>query len=270
MGEKENKKKKTLKKNREILKKKLISKKKDKIKGRKKSQKKNLKQKNKQKKENKTTLKQKQEKQIMWIVIFMSLLILILVLVPFIQKNFINKFRVINLEFQKTKSGDLMFYSTRLPVIDSSGTITGTYSMNFRNDPRKLIKIELDGEIKENGITFIKEKPVYISIDPNMTPCEDNVLAMFILASFLRDFKMDVKSGISNEDYAISNNLTFIDCENSLVNSVIEITNGNETNIIKKNENCYKITYENCEIMLSVERFIFAIIEEYMSHFTKI
>ena len=263
-----NKKKKTVNKDKKTLDKKIINK--NKKRNRSKKKKNNSKQKNKQEKENKTTLKQKQEKQIKGIVIFMSLLILILVLVPFIQKNFINKFRVINLEFQKTKAGDLMFYSTRLPVIDSYGQITGDYSINFRNDPRKLKKIEIDEEIKENGIIFIKEKPVYISIDFNMTPCEDNVLAMFILASFLRDFKMDIKSGISNEDYAISNNLTFIDCENSLVNTVIKISNGNETNIIKKTKNCYEITYKDCEIMLGVERFMFAMIEEYMSHFTKI
>ncbi len=266
MEKKENKKKKTVNRNKKTLNKKIINKKKTGFK----KNKDNSKQKNKQGKKRKTTLKQRQEKQIRGIVIFMSLLILILILVPFIQKNFINKFRVINLEFQKTKAGDLMFYSTRLPVIDSFGEITGDYSMNFRNDPRKLKKIELSEEIKENGIIFIKEKPVYISIDPNMTSCEDNVLAVFILASFLRDFKMDVKSGISNEDYAISNNLTFIDCENSLVNTIIEITNGNETNIIKKTKNCYEITYKDCEITLGIERFMFAMIEEYMSHFTKI
>ena len=58
-----------------------------------------------------------QNKQLKWAVFLMTSIILIIVVVPFINTNFINKFDYHGLTFQKTQLGQLEFYSTKFPVV---------------------------------------------------------------------------------------------------------------------------------------------------------
>jgi len=65
------------------------------------------------KQKKKLTKKEMQNRQIMWAVILMISLILIVVAVPLIKKNFIDKFRYINLDFQKTRIQQALFFILR-------------------------------------------------------------------------------------------------------------------------------------------------------------
>jgi len=191
-------------------------------------------------------------------------LILIVILVPFIIKNFINKFVYINLEWQKTRLGNLFFYSTRIPIVNKQGQIISSYSMNFRNDPRKLDHVNT---YLGNGlITFKKNETVYITLYPDMEPCgANNTIALFNLAGFLRDFGgLNIKSAVSKLDYANENNMSYITCKNTPDNTVIYVNSGSETRIHKVNDNCYEIIYNNCEIIPATEKFMLIILEHYM------
>ena len=218
-------------------------------------------------------LKQKQNKQLKWIIGLMILLILLILIVPFstnyVIKNYINKFEFIKLEFEKTRMGEMDTYTSFVPVVDNKREIVDQYQVIFRNDPREL-QNEIDPKIMESiGLKFITSKPVYISIDPGMNACADNSVALFTLGGFLADSGLNVKSAVTNPEYAKLNNLTYKTCNDSSSNTVIIVNSGNETKIKQTRTNCFVITYSNCDILKVVERFNLAILEDYMSYFKK-
>jgi hypothetical protein len=214
-------------------------------------------------------LNDKRNRQILWTIVLMTSIIAIIILVPLIKHNFIDKFVYSKLDFQKTRLGDMVFYSTYLPVADSSGQkIIGTFSINFRNDPRKLESIPVD--MKSEFITFNKKDVVYVSIGDMNRNCLEGTAATLTLAGFLRQFaQMNVSAGMSNEQTANENNFPYITCENSKNNTVIKIIEGDKTEIRQINSNCYELEYKECEVMKVSEKFIIEIIKGYMKDFTR-
>jgi len=212
----------------------------------------------------KIKLKERQNKQLIWALTLMILVILIIIFVPIFIRNFIDSFSYSGLKFQKTKMGELMFYSTRIPLLDKDGNSIGTYAMNFRNDPRKLNYI---GKEIDNNVSFLRKNTVLVSVQGDAPICEDNLIAVAALTDFLRNFgALNVKGAMSDAKSANESGFPYVTCENSTYNTVIMIKSGNES-IIKKNyKNCYEIQYKDCEINQAVEKFILIIIENYMSY----
>ena len=79
--------------------------------------------------EPKENVKEKQNIQVKWAVVLMLALIFIIVAIPFIIRE-VNKFDYIGLEFQKTQLGELIFYSTRFPVVGVQVQVIGNYAIN--------------------------------------------------------------------------------------------------------------------------------------------
>jgi len=211
----------------------------------------------------------KQNLQLIWIVGLMAAIIVIIIVVPIIKHELFDKFDYMKLSFEKTITGDTIFYTTNIPVVEQN-IISGDYLIYFRNDPRELENISVEEKIEDDGgIKFIKKNTVYISIDPYMTSCDENSVALFVLGSFLKDFGLNVKSGFSDPDYIKSDEFPYINCEHSKSNTVIKITSGDETKIDREIGNCYVITYKDCEIQKGVEKFILLILEDYMDYFEK-
>ena len=171
-----------------------------------------------------------QNKQLKWAVFLMVGIILIIVVVPFINTNFINKFDYHGLTFQKTQLGQIEFYSTKFPVVTGTGQVTGEYAVNLRNDPRELADIPL--EVDDDKIVFnvIKENfkdvyaPTYITINPFMEACDDSGIALLTLSGFIRDSGPKVHSAVTDKAYAKDNNLTQKWCYG--LNTVFVITDG--------------------------------------------
>lgn len=212
----------------------------------------------------------KQNSQVKWAILLMTAVIIIIFLVPFIVRE-MNKFEYIGLEFQKTKLGDIIFYSTRFPVVDIQGAVTGDYSINFRSDPREHEEYILI-DVPDREIKFMKNheggiNPVYLAIDPNMTICDDSAIAMMNLAGFLRHSDLEVRSAVTNSAYAEENNYEFVSCIRNPANTVIKVRGGNQTAIYKTMKNCYEIVFSDCEIIPVAEKFVLLMLEEYMSHF---
>lgn len=216
----------------------------------------------------KLTVKQKQNKTIMWALILMISIILIIFLVPYIVKNYINKFEHIGLDFYKTKAGNLNFYTTKIPLVNRYGFPIGDYQISFRNNPLALENIEVN--IIENKIEFEKKLPVYISIESEAPICEDNIIAVIGLTNFLDKFgNLNVKGGMDNETYAIENDQVYVTCDSNPNNTVIELRSGDKTRLRRINKNCYEIKYKDCEINQAVEKFILTITESYMKKYEK-
>jgi len=212
------------------------------------------------------TAKKKQNKQLIAIVIFMILLIAVAFLTPYVIKNYINKFNYLNLDFYKNKYGSVILYSTSIPLVDENGKIISSYSMDFRNDPRKLKNIP----VNISSINFKENKKTYISVSSEVNPCSDNVLAVMNLASFLGGFgNLDIKGASSDEKYASENNITYVNCKTNPDNVVFILKSGNYTKVEKTDENCYELTYKNCEVTQVTERFESFVLEGYMKNFKR-
>lgn len=220
-------------------------------------------------------IKRKQNNQIKWAVFLMVGLIAIIVLVPYIKLNYLDRFEHKGLEFQKTKLGDLVFYSTEFPVVSGTGQITGSYSVNLRNDPRELehIPVNISGDKIEFSVFKEKYGDVYISLYPFMDMCEDSGIALLTLAGFLRDSGLEISSGVTDKAYARDHNQTHKWC--TPFETVIVVadrgiyTEENETSITEIGTNCYELKFKDCEVMQVTEKFMLIILEEYAERFSQ-
>jgi len=221
----------------------------------------------KEEKEIKIVATKKQNKQLIWAVILMLCLIIIVLIVPFIMNNFVNKFNYLGLTFYKTKTGTVVLYSTSIPVIDAKGNTIGDYKMNFRSDPRKLNYINTNS-IADNEIRFVREKTIFIATSTEMKGCEDTYLAIANFANFLNGFaRLNLKGAVSNKTYAKENNITYASCKDYPDNTVISINSGNSTKIERNSETCYNIIYEGCDIIKATEKFNLMVINSYMKYY---
>ena len=82
--------------------------------------------------------KKKQTAQIISVIIIMVALVLIFFIVPYFVRIYLNGFSYGGLSFEKTQTGNLIYYSTYVPLADQNLKIVGSYPINLRNDPRKL------------------------------------------------------------------------------------------------------------------------------------
>jgi len=218
------------------------------------------------KKAKKLSLKEKQNRQVIWAVVLMLSVIAIIFIVPFIMKNFINKFVYVGFDFYKTKAGDFFFYTTKIPLVNSYGFPIGDYQISFRNDPRELEDIEVD--IIDNKISFEKEEIVYISIESEAPICDDNIIAVVGLTNFLDKFgNLKVKGAMHDVYYTSGNDLVYVTCDNHPDNTILLVKTGNETEIKKTGKNCYELIYKDCEINRAAEKFIITILEGYMEKY---
>lgn len=212
-------------------------------------------------------IEKKQDSQIMWAIFLMASVLLIILLVPYIKSNYFDKFEYKGLEFQKTRIGDLVFYSVKFPVVSGTGQVIGDYAVNLRNDPRDLEYIPVN--VTNDTIKFAKHTggygDVYISVGDSITDCDDSIIAMATLSGFLGDSGLKVKSGVLNKTYAKENNQARINCWNSTLDTVIKVRRGEKTEIKEAKENCYEIIFKDCEILQVSEKFELLILEQYVN-----
>ena len=207
-----------------------------------------------------------QNSQMKWIFFLMVGLIIIIVGIPFIITNFINNFDYQGLTFQKTKLGDLTFYSTQFPVMGPTGNAVGTYEVNLRNDPRDLAKIPVT--TRDNKIYFAIDRnkygTAYISLNPFMEMCEgDTVIAMATLSGFLKDSGFAVVPAYTDKAYAAQHGALSRWCHDDGFDTVFVVTDGNETAINELGPSCYELQFKNCEVIDVSERVILSVLEEY-------
>lgn len=209
-------------------------------------------------------VEKKQNSQFAWIFIVMAISILLILSIPTYSHFFVNNFNYNDLKYSKVVlTGNFVVYSTSIPVADNTGRIVDSYNMSFRSNPKDLETIQLD--VPNEEILLLRSKELYISLDPNMDPCPDSSVSIYNFANFLRGFALkDVKSGVFDKEYADEKGIDYITCSNRPKSTVITITSGNETKIVKTSNNCYEMTYSNCQINPVTEKYIQSILKNYM------
>ena len=191
--------------------------------------------------------KEKQEKEIRLILIFMIVVVSCMFLFYFIIQK-MNSFNYLGISFKKTKLGNINFYVGKFPLSKLTGNAIGDLSVYFREDPRKLENIKIDGEI------LLKRK-VALAVGAYELRCEDKVLAGATLSRFLNGFGISSFGATTNKTEALELNRTYVSC-NDTAYSVIIFKESNESKITKIGKDCYQLDIKDCEIMNVTERFM--------------
>jgi len=199
---------------------------------------------------------EKEEKQIRTIFIMMVCLVLLIFLVYLLIES-TKKFEYIDLEFRKVKKGDLNLYYTKFPVRDLSGEIRGYRGFYFREDPRALEDIKIDGKIK-------LKKDAALAADSDISGCEDSILAASTLTLFLQTAGVKSFGATTDKVEAIRYGRSYVNCgeKNSILlndYTIISFKESNETRIEQRNNGCYIINVANCDIMNATERFMMGV-----------
>lgn len=203
----------------------------------------------------------KQDKQTLWVVV--SILVLIGVFVGgYLYFQSLNSFEYLGIQWDIQKYPGLTLYHSRFPII-YMGELVANYNIFLRNDPRKN-EIPLKTE-------FQFDNQVVISFQPESIECDDTTRVSTDLVGILNAFPFitNVSGGVSNESVADELGLDFVDCSTK-DKTVILIQRSDSAEIIQDNENpnCYIINIGECEETLAVERFMLGIIKQL--NFTKI
>ncbi len=194
--------------------------------------------------------KSKMDRQLKYVLIVMVLVILLAIGVYYFVQS-MKKFNYAGLEFEKVMYDRLPVYHSKIPITNTQGELVANYNLFLRNDPRALKSIAIDGKIRLMKDTFV-------SIEPEADGgCEDSGIAGGNFFTFLKVAGVDAKLACTNNTYASERNITYATCQEHLNNSgVIIIKRGESTEIVKKSDDCYEISFRNCEILNVTERFI--------------
>ncbi len=182
-----------------------------------------------------------------WIVGAIAVLAAVFFIMYFFFSNY-GKFDYNGLEFREEKVGKIPVYRYSYYFNESGQTYK--YNLYLRQDPRKN-DVPVTGEIE-----FARAKITYISINSTgLTGCEDSSIAISSLSSFLINNLISVKGATPDQSEAEMNNQRYATCEIYPDNPVVLIQSGEETEIVRKNQNCYIITASQCEILDAIEKF---------------
>lgn len=197
----------------------------------------------------KKSLNKKKEKESNIIIgTMVGIIVLIVVITLIIHSS--NNFKYLGMDFKRVREGNLILFTTDFNVfIPGKGNAVG--GIYLRNDPRALKDIPVNGLIKISTINS-----TFVSTDPNIEGCEDNMLALVNMGIFLKTVGANAKSASNDRAFAEKYNVTYATCENAGDNQVIIIKKDGENSIKQTAENCYEIYFNDCEILKSTERFI--------------
>lgn len=186
--------------------------------------------------------------------------IIIVLIVLLILRDSSNKFTYMGVQFVKENDNGIDFYAAKIPVYDSYGAINNYLTIKFRKDPRVIKDIEVN---TSEGIRFVRDKKTYVTYGPSPS-CKYVNVAGANLGLFLYYFGIDYKAALDDPSYANSTNIPYVNCDTHPDNTVLYITNGTETKIEQTGQNCYKLTFKDCEILEVTERFQLALLENYI------
>jgi len=191
-------------------------------------------------------------RELLWILGFMIFLVLVFVITMDIVKSF-KTFEYEDLTFTKeiSRVGNVPVFHYYYYFYNKQNKFI-KYNLYLRVDPREN-PVELEGE----KIIMDNKNVVFISNfrDSWVTSCDDSVLGVANLASFLGDNDFVVQGGNLDFHDAKARDEDWITCDTKPHNPVIKIVEGAESKITIR-ENCYEISISSCEDFLAAtEKF---------------
>jgi len=192
----------------------------------------------------------KQEIQAKWLIGILALFIIMVFIGAWISSESKN-FDYIGLNWDKEKFGQLYVYST---LLQGQGVVGQPINLKFilKNDPRKL-------EVPVEGDVFVFSKmPTFLAMDleSGIDECEPTALISF--GYHMAGLGYDLQTAAITNETAEENDLEFMNCEISRLNTIMTLTTGNESKITRgegDERNCYTLTVANCELDEVMEQF---------------
>ena len=162
----------------------------------------------------------------------MGVVVVGIILIFFIF-NSVNNFEYKGVKFQKVD--EVAPYKTQFPVMHKGNIVP--YNIYLRNDPRKLDKIEFNGELNLIG-------NIVINSTGDFNCNGDGIIAIANLVQFYEILGTNI---FKNET---------LSCDDEKEYTFIQIQEGTETKIEQFGYSCYNININNCEILEGTERFM--------------
>ncbi len=199
-------------------------------------------------KKRKVSKERKLEKELMYIIGFIVLLVIIFMTASAFFKS-LNTIDYEGLTFTKGRVGNLVLYHHYYYYKSKNGNLV-QYNLYLRNDPR-YNNVSVEGD----KVLFNKNVESYLSVDSlNLEVCPYSILGVGNLAGFLTQNEVIINGGNLDPDAANVTGQEYVTCANHSNRKVIELKEGDETGI-KINGNCYEIIVNNCDVMQAIERF---------------
>ena len=153
---------------------------------------------------------------------------------------FLNSVRNVGYEivdFEVVKEGELIFYTTKIPLYNSSGEHYANYNFYLRNNPKELKDVDF------KGVLTFKEN-IVLNEEENFN-CEGyGIIAVVNLKQLYEVLGAKV---IKDEKAT---------CDEEGRYMYINLKAGDKTKIEQYGPACYNIIINNCEILEGTERFM--------------
>ena len=176
----------------------------------------------------------KEEKTLRNVLLVMGIFFVVFI-ASYLIINSMKHFEYRGLEFDIMREGDITFYHTSLPLVKNNVKIN--YNVYLRNDPRKLEKIPVEGEINLLEMMVINSTDSFV--------CDgDGGISMYNFQQILGALDIQV---IQDPDAG---------CDSLARYSYILIKEGNITSIEQTGPSCYNFNVNNCEILAVMEKFL--------------
>lgn len=188
----------------------------------------------------------KQNKQLIAVLVGIAVVFIIIFAVWAIVQSS-KKFNYEGIKFEKILYDKLPLYYTKIAVYRADGERIN-YNLYLRNDPR-MNDVSVDGNIK------FRKGLIYVTIDKDVGNCQKSNLALVNLGSFLAGMGFKATGATSDLSLANETGYPWVNCENSINNTVISIENSTEEGIEQKGD-CYILKIKDCDMINVAEKFI--------------
>lgn len=206
-------------------------------------------------KEDFTEKEKKENKQL--VIIFSFLLVFLAsVVITFIYIQQQNNFSYAGLEFRKEKDGQITWYHARFPIIYKE-ELKNIHNIYLRNNPKKN-KIPINTDFKLS-------REVIITFEPNLTKCDNAIVAQMTLGMFVGAFPWvkNVSGAVTDKETAEREKIVYADCSNATQDlTIIKAKISEKASIEKESENCYVLNVANCDYLKVAERYIIGVVAQ--------
>ena len=166
------------------------------------------------------------------------------------------RFNYHEFKFEKFYFGEILMYQTQITVNKNNQLIS--YDLILRNDPR-----ELEKEIPVPSQELNLMSRTYFSLAPETEDCNETILGAWKIGEFLGAIGKNNSGAVTDikqlDGTVYENNYDKVKTCNDAINSSVIILQKSETNeskIYKENENCFILSYKDCETLKISERFV--------------
>jgi len=190
----------------------------------------------------KTKDQEKQENKILRNILIITGIIILLVVGAYFYIDSLRSYNYEGVEFTTIQEGELILYKTFLPV-PYQGEIV-PYNIFFRTKPTKLKNIEFNTE----DFTLMKNVALNIKTEFDCKGYQSIAIG-----------NIGVVHNVARINLMHDQNAT---CDPQGRYMLINIEEGDKSEIISEGNNCYTLKVNNCEILPVTERFLLEVLSE--------